>query len=96
MLNSKQRAKLKSIAANIDTILQIGKGGIGEELITQADDALEAREIIKIHILESAPEAAASLANELADATNSEVVQIIGKRIVLYRKNKKNPRITID
>jgi len=56
LLTSKQRAALKSIAANTETILQVGKGGIGDQLVKQVDDALAARELIKLHVLESAPE----------------------------------------
>lgn len=96
MLTSKQRAKLKSIANTTETILQIGKGGMGDQLITQVDDALEARELIKLHVLETAPESAKELAEQLSDATRSEVVQIIGRRIVLYRRNAKKPVITLD
>lgn len=96
MLTSKQRAKLKSIANTTETILQIGKGGVGGQLITQVDDALEARELIKLHVLETAPESSAELARQLADATNSEVVQIIGRRIVLFRQNRKKPVIDIS
>ena len=96
MLTSKQRAKLKSIASTTDTILQIGKGGLGEQLITQVTDALKARELIKLHVLESAPESAKELAETLATATKSEVVQIIGKRIVLYKRNEQKPVITFS
>lgn len=96
MLTSKERAKLKSIANTTESILQIGKGGIGDQLITQVDDALEARELVKLHILETAPEGSRELAEQLADATRSELVQIIGKRIVLYRKNSKKPVIDLS
>ncbi|MEG2074424.1 MAG: ribosome assembly RNA-binding protein YhbY [Angelakisella sp.] len=95
MLTSKQRSKLKSIANTTESILQIGKGGVGGQLITQVDDALEARELVKLHILETAPEGSKEVAEQLADATRSEVVQIIGKRIVLYRKNLKKPIIDL-
>ena len=94
MLTSKDRAALRKIANSLDTILQVGKGGIGEQVIKQADDALEAREIIKGKVLENAPAFAREVADELASATNSEVVQVIGTKFVLYRKNKKNPKIT--
>ena len=94
MLTSKDRAALRKIANSLDTILQVGKGGIGEQVIKQADDALEAREIIKGKVLENAPAFAREVAEELAAATNSDVVQVIGTKFVLYRKNKKNPRIT--
>ncbi|MBE6898562.1 MAG: ribosome assembly RNA-binding protein YhbY [Ruminococcaceae bacterium] len=94
MLTSKDRAALRKIANSLDTILQVGKGGIGEQVIKQADDALEAREIIKGKVLENAPAFAREVAEELAAATNSDVVQVIGTKFVLYRKNKKNPKIT--
>ena len=94
MLTSKQRAALRSCANQIDTIMQVGKGGIGEQVIKQANDALEAREIIKGKVLENAPAFAREVAEELAAATNSDVVQVIGTKFVLYRKNKKNPKIT--
>ena len=94
MLTSKDRAALRKIANSLDTILQVGKGGIGEQVIKQADDALEAREIIKGKVLENAPAFAREVAEELAAATNSDVVQVIGTKFVLYRNNKKNPKIT--
>lgn len=96
MLTSKQRAKLKSIAASTETILQIGKGGVGDQLVKQVEDALTAREIIKLRVLETAPEEPGILAQELADATKSEVVQVIGRRLVLYRRNPKKPVIVLD
>ena len=85
-LTSKQRAQLRGLANSIDTILQIGKDGIGENLIKQADDALEARELIKGRVLENNIEYDARLAaQELAAATRSEVVQVIGSKFILYR-----------
>lgn len=96
MLTSKQRAALKSIAANTETILQVGKGGIGDQLVKQVDDALTARELVKLHVLESAPEKPGELAQALADATGSQVVQVIGRRLVLYRRNPKKPVIVLD
>ena len=94
MLTSKDRAALRKIANSLETILQVGKGGISEQVVKQADDALEAREIIKGKVLENAPAFAREVAEELASATNSEVVQVIGTKFVLYRKNKKNPKVT--
>ncbi|MCI8652361.1 MAG: YhbY family RNA-binding protein [Angelakisella sp.] len=96
MLTSKQRAKLKGIASTTETILQVGKGGIGEPLVKQVDDALTARELIKLRVLETAPEEPSVLAQELAEATGSEVVQVIGRRLVLYRKNPKKPVLLLD
>ena len=96
MLTSKQRARLKSIAASTETILQIGKGGAGEQLVKQVDDALTARELVKLRALETAPEEPGELAQALAEATGSQVVQVIGRRLVLYRKNPKKPVILLD
>lgn len=96
MLTSKQRAKLRGIANGYDTILQVGKGGIGDALIKQVDDALTARELIKMRALETAPELSKETACQIAQLTNSDVVQVIGTRFVLYRKNKKEPKINID
>lgn len=96
MLTSKQRAKLRALANPIDTILQVGKSGIGEQLITQVNDALTARELIKLRTLESAPVFAREAASQLAEATHSEVVQVIGTRFVLYRRNDKKPLIQLD
>ncbi len=88
MLTSKQRAKLRGCANKMDTILQIGKDGINENLIKQTDDALTARELIKMRVLENSPLTAREAAFELAEATGSESVQIIGTRFVLFRRNK--------
>ena len=96
MLTSKQRAKLKSIAVNTDTIMQIGKGGIIDTLIKQVDDALNAREIIKLHVLENSSVTAKEAGVELANATNSELVQVIGSRVVLYRRSEDDPRINLN
>ena len=81
-LTSKQRAQLRGLANTIDTIIHIGKDGIGENLVKQADDALEARELIKGRVLENNIEYDARLAaQELAKATRSEVVQVIGTQV---------------
>ena len=84
-LTSKQRAQLRGIANSIDTILIVGKDGIGENLIKQANDALEAREIIKGRVLENSMLSPREAAEELAPLTRSEVVQVIGSKFVLYR-----------
>ncbi len=92
-LTSKQRAQLRGLANTIDTILQVGKDGIGENLVKQADDALEARELIKGRVLDNNMEYdARSAAAELARATRSEVVQVIGTKFVLYRESHSKPR----
>ena len=92
-LTSKQRAQLRGLANSIDTILQVGKDGIGENLIRQADEALEARELIKGRVLDNNIEYDARLAADtLAKATRSEVVQVIGSKFVLYRESHSKPK----
>lgn len=96
MITSKQRAQLRAMANPIETILQIGKGGISAPtLIKQVDDALTARELIKMRVLENSGYTAKEAAVELAQALNAEVVQAIGTRFVLYRKNQKEPKIQL-
>ena len=86
-LTSKQRAQLRGLANSIDTILIVGKDGIGDNLVKQADDALEARELIKGKVLENSMLTAREAAEDLAKATRSEVVQVIGTKFVLYRQS---------
>ena len=96
MLTSKQRAYLRSLAVNEDTILMVGKSGMGPEVIKQADDALEERELIKGRVLpETCPVSPREAAEELAQKTGSDVVQVIGSRFVLYRRKKKDPKIVL-
>lgn len=94
-MTSKQRAYLRGLANGLDAIFQIGKGGISENLIKQLDDALEARELIKISVLETAPADVKSLGNEIADNTNSTLVQTVGNKITLYRARKKDSKIVL-
>ena len=92
-LTSKQRAQLRGLANSLDTILQVGKDGIGDNLVKQADDALEARELIKGRVLDNNIEYDARTAAEaLAKATRSEVVQVIGTNFVLYRESHSKPK----
>lgn len=91
-LTSKQRAQLRGLANGIDTILIVGKEGIGENLIKQADDALEARELIKGRVLENALMSPREVAEILAPATRSEVVQVIGTKFVLYRPSHRKDK----
>ncbi len=92
-LTSKQRAQLRGLANSIDTIIHIGKDGIGENLIQQADEALEARELIKGRVLDNNIEYdARTAAAELAAATRSQVVQVIGTKFVLYRESHSKPK----
>lgn len=95
MLTSKQRATLRGMASKMDTIFQVGKGGIGDTLTAQVSDALRARELIKLRVLESAGVSAREAAEALAQATGAEVVQVIGSRFVLYLRNPKKPIIEL-
>lgn len=97
MITSKQRAYLRKLANSIEPIFQIGKGGISENMINQLLLALESRELIKIHILETALLDAKSCINELAKDLGAEPVQAIGSKIVLYKqaRNKENRKIEL-
>ena len=86
-LTSKQRAQLRGLANGLDTILQIGKEGIGDNLVQQANEALEARELIKGRVLESAMLTPREACQTLARLTRSEQVQVIGTKFVLYRES---------
>ncbi|MBO5349716.1 MAG: ribosome assembly RNA-binding protein YhbY [Clostridia bacterium] len=92
MMTSKQRAYLRGLANKLDPIFQIGKMGISENLINQLSDALEARELIKITVLETAPDTTKNLAIEISEKTNSILVQTIGNKITLFRQKKENSR----
>ena len=96
-LTSKQRAQLRGLANDLDTIVQVGKDGIGDNLVKQVNDALEARELIKGRVLENSLLTAREAAEELAVATRSEVVQVIGSKFVLYRyqHNKEKRKIQL-
>ena len=91
-MTSKQRAYLRGLANTMEPIFHVGKGGISEVLIEQLDNAIEARELIKITVLETAPGSAKELAVQIANSTNSEVVQTIGNKITLFRQKKKNSK----
>ena len=95
MLTSKQRAQLRSMAAELDTILQIGKGGITENVIAQASDALRTRELIKGRVLESSLLTAREACDALCEACRAEGVQVIGSKFVMYRRNEKEPKIEL-
>ena len=92
-MNSKQRAYLRGLANTIEPIFQIGKSGLSDNLIKQLSDALEARELIKITVLNTAPDDVKSLGNEIAGNTNSTLVQTVGNKITLFRQKKKDSKI---
>lgn len=93
-MTSKQRAYLRGLAVNLDTILTVGKGGLGPQVVKEADEALQKRELIKGRVLpETCPSSPREAAEAIAAATRSQVVQVIGSRFVLYRRNPKQPKI---
>ncbi len=95
MLNSRQRAQLRAMANDMETILQIGKSGILETTVKQVNDALEARELIKLRILETCPTSVRETADQLSQMTNSDVVQVIGSRFILYKESQNNKTIKL-
>lgn len=95
MLKSKQRAQLRGMANTYETILQVGKGGVGDAFIKQVADALEARELIKIRVLETAPETVREIADAVAEKTASDVVQVIGSKFILYKESRDNKKIVL-
>ena len=95
MLTSKQRAQLRGLAAAEDTILQIGKDGITENVITQMRNALAARELVKGRVLENSMLTAREACDQLAEACKAEQVQVIGSKFVLYKRNEQHPKIEL-
>ncbi len=94
-MTSKQRAYLKSLAMKLDPIYNIGKGSISPELVSGVRDALEARELVKVNVLQNCMDDPKDLAEILAERTRSQIVQVIGKKIVLYKESKKHKRIEL-
>ena len=95
MLTSKQRAQLRALASNEPTIMQIGKSGITDTLIATVSDALEARELIKLRVLENCEYTVREAAEELAAATAAEVVSVIGRCLILYRESENKKKIEL-
>lgn len=94
-MNSKQRAYLKSLASKINPIFQVGKSSLTPEMIVALDGALEKRELIKVSVLKNCLDNPGEIAEVIGERTHSEVVQVIGKKIVLYRPSKQNPKIEL-
>ena len=95
MLTSKQRATLRSLANTIDPILFIGKDGINENTIKEAYDALEARELIKCAVQQNCDLSAKEALEILTEKTHADPVQCIGRRFVIYRQSRKEPKIEL-
>ena len=95
-MNSKQRAQLRSMANTLQPLYQIGKSGVTPAVTEQLDAALEARELIKITVLETAPDSPRETIDTLAARLHAEPVQCIGRKLTLYSRSKENPRIELD
>ncbi len=94
-LTSKQRSQLRALAAAEDTIVQVGKGGVTENVIASVSAALKARELIKGRVLENSMLTAREACDALCEACRAEAVQVIGTKFVLYKRNEKEPRIVL-
>lgn len=95
MLTSKQRAHLRGLGNTLDPIIQLGKGGLGDMVLRQTDEALTARELVKGRVLKNSELEPAEAAEALARATKGELVQVVGRVFLLYRPNPEKPRITL-
>lgn len=94
-LTSKQRAYLKSLANSLDPIFQVGKSSLTPEFTESVGDAFNTREILKIAVLKNCADDPREIAQAVAERTHSQVVQVIGKKIILYKPDKKNPKIVL-
>lgn len=95
MITSKQRSYLRAMSQQLDTIFQVGKSGISEEMCLQISNALEARELIKLRVLDNSGYTAKEAANEIADAVDCDVVMCVGTRFVLYKESKNKKGIEL-
>lgn len=95
MLTSKQRSYLRKLANSQDAIFQIGKGGITSAVVNQVEEALEARELIKIHVLDNSDLSPREACDIIVGKTGAEPVQVIGSKFVVYRRSSKNPEIQL-
>lgn len=94
-MTTKQRAFLKSQASTMDVIVHIGKESLTPQVVASVDEALTARELIKVGVLKNCADDPKTLAQIISERTHSDVVQVIGKKIVLYKPDKKNPKIKL-
>ena len=95
MLTGKQKRYLRATAHDLSPIFQVGKNGVGEAMCADLMDALEKRELLKVQVLQNCAEATKDVAAELVDGTNAELVQVIGKVIVLYKESKENKTLQL-
>lgn len=95
MLNSRQRAQLRGLANSLNATFQIGKSGIVPNMIKQINDALEAHELVKIHVLENCPMGIREACDEMAQLTGAHPVQVIGRKFIIYKPSEENPQIVL-
>jgi RNA-binding protein len=95
MLTGKQKRHLRSLAHHLDPIFQVGKGGVNDHIIRHIEEALEVRELIKVSVLNNNLDDKNEIAAELAERSGAELVQVIGKTIVLYKESKENKTIEL-
>ncbi len=95
MLTSKQRAYLRGLANPLDAIFQVGKGGVSDNMLEAISNALEARELIKLKVLDNSDYSAKEAANEIAEAVGADVVSVLGKKFVLYKESVENKTIIL-
>ncbi|MFR8505832.1 MAG: ribosome assembly RNA-binding protein YhbY [Peptoniphilus sp.] len=95
MLTGKERSYLKSLAHNMDPLIQLGKDGINQGFLSQIDKLLEDHEIVKINVLQNAPVEVDEIVDDILDATGAEFVQKIGKKLTIYRESKENKKIEL-
>ncbi|WP_216828995.1 ribosome assembly RNA-binding protein YhbY [Alkalihalobacterium elongatum] len=95
MLTGKQKRFLRSKAHHLTPIFQVGKGGVNENMIKQINDALEARELLKVSVLQNCEDEKDEVANDLSKGAKAELVQVIGNTIVLYKESKENKQLEL-
>ena len=96
MLTSKQRSNLKALAANLQPVAQVGKGGVNENMVKSLSDALEARELIKVNVLETADDDAVNLAENVADLLGAIPVAVIGRKAIFYRRSSRDGFVHLE
>jgi len=95
MLTGKQKRFLRAMGTAHDPIVQVGKNGVTDSVLFSLNEALDAREIVKIKVLKNSLDDTKNVAQELSEKTNSELVQVVGRNIILYKANKENPEIVL-
>lgn len=95
MLTGKQKRHLRALGSLMDAVVQIGKGGVADTVVDSAAAALHARELIKVRVLRNCPEAPSDAIHYLADATEAELVQVIGRNGLLFKRNAEKPRVEL-